>query len=125
MKQKEMAKWENLNKLTGKGAEKSKEHPELKVNGILIKDSKFISTTFNNFFVDSVRELAQRFSTKTTVLTPIDNNNTPLFTIPEISLSAVDSIISFSGSSRTEYVFGLNTVFLKRHKYSLFATIVH
>jgi hypothetical protein len=38
----------------------------------------FISTTFNIFFVDSVRELAQGCSTKTTVLTPMDNNK-PIF----------------------------------------------
>ena len=74
--------------------------------------------------VDSVRELAQISSTKTTVLTPIDSNK-PIFRIAEISTSAVDSIISFFRNSRTKYVFGPDTVFLKRHKYYLIAPIVH
>jgi hypothetical protein len=95
--------WENQNKQTRREAEKSKNHPKLKVNGILTQDCNFISTIIKNVLVDSVSELSQGFSNKTSTLTPMENNKS-IFRISEVSASAVDSVISCFTNSRTKYL---------------------
>lgn len=64
--------WENLNKLTSRGAEKSKKKTTnyKLINGILTQNCDLISTPFNNFFVDFVRNWLKYFQ-KRPLLSPL------------------------------------------------------
>ncbi len=63
------------------------------MNGILTKDNDMIVSTFNDFFINSVRELAQGIPTEIIPSIPIDKAK-PIFKISEISESEVRKIIT-------------------------------
>ena len=93
--------WGNLNKLTGRNKEQRTTLPELKINGILTQDNDLIASTFNDFFIKSVRELAQGILTETVPSIPIDETK-PIFKIKEISESEVIKIITSLRNSKAK-----------------------
>ncbi len=100
--------WRNLNKLTGRYKEQRITLPELKVNGILTKDNDMIASTFNDFFINSVRELVQGIPTEIIPSIPIDKAK-PIFKISEISESEVRKIINSLKNSKARDSHGLDT----------------
>ncbi|KAK0142318.1 putative RNA-directed DNA polymerase from transposon X-element [Merluccius polli] len=115
--------WENLNKLTGRNKDQKTREHELKVNGILTLDHDVIANTFNSFFIDSVEELAQSFSSSNWTCTPI-NDDKPIFRIGEITESAVVEIMSSLRDSKAKDAYNMDTTFLKTHKDALVCPIV-
>uniref|UniRef100_A0AAR2J957 Reverse transcriptase domain-containing protein n=1 Tax=Pygocentrus nattereri TaxID=42514 RepID=A0AAR2J957_PYGNA len=107
--------WQNLNKLTGRNNDQRTKEYELKVNGTLIQDHDMIANTFNNFFINSIEQLTQSFSSKTIISTIIDDD-IPIFRIMETTESAVLNIINSLRDSKAKDVYGLDTTFLKLHK---------
>ena len=94
------------------------------MNGILTLDHDVIANTFNSFFIDSVEELAQSFSTRNWTCTPIQEDK-PIFSISEITESAVVEIMSSLKDSKAKDTYNMDTSFLKTHTDALVCPIAH
>lgn len=110
--------WDCLYKLTGKGHNKVTKQLEIKDNGTLYKEPAEIVTILNNHFVNSVRLTVHSPISGPLHTSPIDVSQ-PVFTLTEISEPKVKSIITSFKNSKSKDIFGLDSMFLKKHAASL------
>lgn len=115
--------WQNINKLLGRQCKQDKEL-ELTIKDTLVRDPITLATSLNHFFLESVNEIAQLFSTPECIDSPV-NPTQPVFEITEIADAEIAKIISNLSNSKAKDVFGLNTNFIKEHKDSLVRPITH
>lgn len=101
--------WQNLNKLLCLQS-KSNKKIELQINNSIIKDPALIATNFNDFFINSVKEITQHFAPPAYTENVSDPDQS-LFTITEISDYEVGKIIASLKVSKALDVFGLHTIF--------------
>lgn len=106
--------WDCLHKLTGKGHNKATKQLEIKDNGTLYKELAEIVTIFNSHFVNSVRLTVHSPISGPLHFSPIDVSQ-PVFTLTDISEPKVKSIITSIKNSKSKDIFGLDSMFLKKH----------
>ena len=109
----------NLNKLTGRNKNNKIKEYELKVNGNVTQDHDVIAKTFNDFFIDSVEDLAQSFSSRTWTCSPVQEDRL-IFRLGEITESAVLEIMSSLRDSKAKDAYNMDTTFLKTYKDAIF-----
>ena len=109
--------WDCLHKLTGKGYNKATKQLEIKDNGTLYKEPAEIVTIFNSHFVNSVRLTVHSPISGPLHSSPIDVSQ-PVFSLTEISETKVQSIITSIKNSKSKDIFGLDSMFLKKHEAS-------
>ena len=106
--------WKHLNKLTNKEP-KHDRIKELMINGQPSTDAALIACEFNNFFIDSVEELAKTFGP--TIVTSSDKvEDLPnSFFIREVDESKIEKILQKLSASKAKDVYSINTAFIKQH----------
>jgi len=87
---------------------------ELKINNDLVTDTTIIASELNTFFLDSVYEITQLFSSPRYSVCPI-NYAQPIFHL-QITELEVSTIINSLKISKAKDIYGLDTHFLKRYK---------
>ena len=97
---------------------------ELIINNNLVREPISLANGFNNFFVESVNQIAELFSSPDCTNSPL-NSNSPAFIITELTDYDVANLISGLKNSNAKDAFGLSTTFLKQHKDSLVRPITH
>lgn len=113
--------WENINKVKKKN-NKNHKGIELQVHRSLIQDKHQI--VFNNFFIDSVRDLTHGFGIRSNDII-LPNHDLTVFNISEVSESYIINILSLFKSSRAKYVFNCDSIFIKMHANVLSTPITH
>lgn len=78
----------------------------------LIEDKEQIATIFNSFFLNSVQCLARKFGARLGVPEPI-NNETPVFTIENVSETTVLKIMDNLKGTRSKDVYDIDARFSK------------
>ena len=94
------------------------------MNGNVTQDHEVIAKTFNDFFIDSVEELAQSFSSRTWTCSPVQEDRL-IFRLGEITESAVPEIMSSLTDSKAKDAYNMDTTFLKTYKDALVCPIAH
>lgn len=115
--------WENINKVQKKN-NKNHKGIELQVHGSLIQDKHQIVSVFNNFFIDSVRDLTHGFGIRSNDII-LPNHDLTVFNTSEVSESYIINILSLFKSSRAKYVFNCDSIFIKMHANVLSTPITH
>ena len=77
--------WKHINNITKKG-DTAPKHLEIRVNNILTHDEETIAAAFNEFFRDSVMELATTFGDRAGVITPPDHAH-PVFSLTDAAVT--------------------------------------
>lgn len=104
-----------------KGEQASK---KLQLEEKIINDPKDIATALNNYFVDSVKDLARDSNPQVPLLLPMPlNTAAPVFNLCTLSQSQVDKVICGLNSSKAKDAFGMDVLFLKNQKDSLIAPL--
>ncbi len=86
---------------------------ELEINGVISTDSTEIANTFNNYFIQSVEELAETFEpVKLPQVTETDSLQS--FYIKEVDQEKVGKIINKLSNSKAKDVFGLDIVLINQ-----------
>ncbi|MGL4211166.1 MAG: reverse transcriptase domain-containing protein [Cetobacterium somerae] len=83
-----------------------------------------IATIFNNFFIDSVKELGDTFSRREINISPIEDA-CKSFNLIKTNETQVNKVISSLKNSKCKDAHYLDTVFVKTHKDSLTPVITH
>lgn len=96
----------------------------MQVHESLIQVKHRTVSVFNNFFIDSVRDLTHGFgmTTKDIIL---PNHDLTVFKISEVSESYIIKILSQFKSSRAKDVFNCDSVFVKTHANVLSTPVTH
>lgn len=115
--------WQNLNQLIGRDR-KAKQEIELKSNNIVESNPDLLTNEFNDYFINSVREISELFPPPDHKIRPIDLTQ-PVFNLREISSLEVSKIIGSLKNSKAKDIHGLDTHLLKICKESLIAPITH
>lgn len=97
---------------------------KLQLEEKIINDPKDIATALNNYFVDSVKDLAWDSNPQVPLLLPMPlNTAAPVFNLCTLSQSQVDKVICGLNSSKAKDAFGMDVLFLKNQKDSLIAPL--
>ena len=118
------ALWKHLNTLSKIKPSQRKAIMELEINGVTSTDSVQIANEFNNYFIQSVEELAQCFEpVKLPQVTLMDSSQ--CFHIREVDKEKVGKIMNRLSNSKAKDLFGLDTAFIKKHSSILNEPITH
>ena len=101
-------------KKTGKGHNEITRQLEIKDNGTLYKGPAEIATVFNSHLANSVRLTVSSPQSGPQYSSPI-NITQPVFALTEIPESKLKSIFTFLNNSKSKDMFGLDSMFLKKH----------
>ena len=96
------------------GKDKVTKQMEMKDNGTLYKGQSEIVTVFNSHFVNYVKLTVHSPKSGPLYSSSIDITQ-PVFSLTEISESKVKSIITSINNSKSKDIFGLDSMFLKKH----------
>lgn len=116
--------WKHLNSLTKLKPSQQKTIAELEVNGVISTNNSAIANELNNFFIQSVEELAKTFEPATLSQTT-KSDQSDLFQIKEVSQEKVHTIINKLKKSKAKDVFGLDTSFITTHCSALIKPVTH
>lgn len=118
--------WKQINGIV-KPSGKSKNIHELRIGGRQIRDSKQIALEFNTFFVSSVEELVQQVNAEQQIkFTKHQSiNHYSSFSLQQTNEAKVLEAINSVNNSYSKDLFHINTVFLKRNKYTFVKSLTH
>lgn len=103
--------WEQIKNVMGI-SHKIRNQLELNLNGKLIQDPAQIAVAFNEYFINSVNEIAQNFSLITGNVVTIDESM-PSFSIQPICEVKTQAIINSLKISSTKDIYGMDSKMLK------------
>lgn len=117
--------WKTINQLTKKDLKPSdRKALELDICGKLTNEPDEISAAFNNYFIDSVQNLAHSFGTRTKEIS-VPNPVYPVFNIMEVSEQKTHTFLSTLKNSKAKDIYGWDSSFLKSNKEALVAALTH
>uniref|UniRef100_A0A3B1IW78 Reverse transcriptase domain-containing protein n=1 Tax=Astyanax mexicanus TaxID=7994 RepID=A0A3B1IW78_ASTMX len=105
--------WNYIKKLLGESQNKNKSKPgQINLNGIILTKPQLMADAFNNYFIESVSEISDKFTVKQrreyrTL------SETQSFTITNITETKVINLIQSLKSSKAKDVFGMDPNMLK------------
>ena len=85
---------------------------ELNLNGTLMQDPAQLAVAFNEYFINSVAEFAQNFSSTTAKILGVDDSK-PSFSIQPISELKTQAIINSLKISTAKDIYGMDSKMLK------------
>lgn len=108
--------WDSINKLTGKRHNNNNTTKQLviKDKGSLVKEANETATLLNSYFVNSVKMTVHTNLTELPSPLPIDISQ-PVLSLLNVSELKVNTILNSLKNSKSKDIFGLDTLFLKRH----------
>lgn len=113
--------WKSIDKLLGREKSANK-HLKLMVDGCIQDDDKIIAECFNDYFINSVREMS--LSSPKIQLTQALTCNDSAFKFSLINTEKVENVISLLSNSKAKDIYGCDTAFLKQHKTSIMIPLV-
>ena len=84
-----------------------------------------IANGFNNFFIESVKELANHFKSTKPPCDEFDNDHTNSFYIKEVTQDKVKKVIANMNNYMAKDNHNLNTAFIKKHQSCLLEPITY
>lgn len=108
--------WKTMDKLLGRG-KTCTDQLQLKINGVIIHESFEIAENFNNYFLNSVQELAGTFINS--ICASIFDCDETFFKLNYIAEGSVSKYILYLNKSKTKDIFGIDTAFLKEYNHIL------
>lgn len=102
------------------GSEKIyQEHLQLKINGIVLNEGSILAKHYNDYFLDSLLDLAETFSEVNCCRDDHGDGNASYCRLQSIDEDNIFKIIANLKNSKAKDIFGLDTSFLKEHKITL------
>lgn len=117
--------WQHINSLINPSKTKYRTLDCLQVDGTIINNNESMANVFNNFFIDSVHELANNFRDSETTLEEIQLTNPGLFKIREVPSDKIKTIITNMCNSKAQDIYNLNMALVKKHQCELLVPITH
>lgn len=90
------------------------DHVQLKINGVIQNDNTEVATHFNDYFLDSVRDLADMIPKSICVYN--FNCDESFFKLSHVDEGTVLKVISHLNNSKSKDIFAIDSVFLKEDK---------
>ncbi len=106
--------WDKLKKLTGKWHNNTTKQLEIRDNGSLINGAIETATLLNSYFVNSVK-MTVPINHTGILVTPQTDISQSALSLMEVSESKVNIFLNSLKTSKSKDIFGLDSIFLKRH----------